>query len=263
METIHGVSSYITRGTATTNSTIVFLPDTFGFNLLNNKLLADQYAYMTGFRVLIPNLLPGGGTPLALMSLSKIMTAVFHWWNLLGHARRAWAALMMAFILVPFNFRVKRLYPTVLGYVRAVKASLPLGAKLGIAGFCIGGYWSSRLCGEATTVGGDTHLIDAHFAAHPSNVKAEEFANYAARFRIPFCLALGERDTMMPVAEAHKFVASLRNIFREEPGKLQVRIYQNCGHGFALRADPDKTDENEGAERALEQAVTWFRRFLT
>lgn len=296
LETIHNVQTYITRGTATSNSTIIFLTDGFGFNLVNNKLLADQYATRTGFRVLMPNLLPNGGIPLMLMQLSEDVTTTTPWWNLISQARRVWAGCRIMGILIPFGFRVRRLYPTVLAYVRAVRASLPLGAKLGIAGFCLGGHWSSRICGEAavheaftsltttttTTTnpppgysgGGpsqrknnnnssnSSHLIDAHFTAHPSSVSPEDAAAFASRFRVPWSMALGEKDMMMSVDQAHKLEATLRELYSDEPAKLQVEMYEHCGHGFALRADPNKPEENEGAERALEQAVVWFRRFL-
>lgn len=260
LETVHDVPTYITRGSATSNSTIIFLTDGFGFRLVNNKLLADQYASKTGLRVLMPNLLPGGGVPLTMMQLSATLTTAVPWWNLLGQVSRAWAAVRLMAMVLPFGFKVRRLYPTVLGYVRAVRASLPLGAKLGIAGFCLGGHWSTRICGEPSVESGDERLIDAHFTAHPSSVKPEEFAAFAARFHVPFSLALGEKDAMMSVEQARKVEASLRKVFQDEPDKLQVTIYNGCGHGFALRADPKQTHENEGAERALDQAVAWFRR---
>lgn len=262
LEIIHDVPVYITRGTASSNSTIIFLTDGFGFNLVNNKLLADQYASRTGLRVLMPKFLPNGGMPLVTMRLSQEMTASMPCWNLRRQARRLWACCKLMAILVPFSFRAKRLYPTVLAYVRAVRASLPLGAKLGIAGFCLGGHWSSRICGEPFHEGGDSHLIDAHFTAHPSGVSPDDMAAFARHFRVPFSLALGDRDVMMSVEQARKVETSLREVYREEPDRLQVETYENCGHGFALRADPSKQEENEGAERALEQAVLWFRRFL-
>lgn len=262
LEIIHDVPTYITRGTAASNSTIIFLTDGFGFNLANNKLLADQYASRTGLRVLMPNLLPNGGVPLIMMRLSEDMTTTTAWWNLLGQARRVWAGCRLLGILVPFGIKVRRLYPAVLAYARAVRASLPLGAKLGIAGFCLGGHWSSRVCGEPSHPGGDSHLIDAHFTAHPSSVGPDDVAAFAGSFRVPFSLALGDSDAMLSVEQAHKIEAALREVYHGEADKLQVVVYENCGHGFALRADPNKLDENEGAERALEQAVVWFRRFL-
>lgn len=262
VETIHGLPSYITRGTARSNSTIIFLTDGFGFNLVNNKLLADQYATRTGLRVLMPNVLPGGGVPLIMLDLTRTSRTGVSWWKAQRRAKRTWAGLRLMAILIPFTLRVRRLYPTVLRYIRAVKAALPLGSRLGLAGFCLGGHWSSRVCGEAAAEGGDSHLIDAHFTAHPSSVKAEELVAFASRFRVPFSLALGDQDRMIPLGEAHRMERGLREVFRNEPERVQVEIYERCGHGFALRADPQETDENEGAERALEQAVAWFRRYL-
>lgn len=301
LETIHDVPTYITRGTATSNSTIIFLTDLFGLNLVNNKLLADQYAARTGLRVLVPDVLPHGGAPLVLMRWSEDVALDAPWWNLVGHARRFWAGCRLMSILIPFSFKVRRLYPVVLAYVRAVRASLPLGAKLGIAGFCVGGYWSSRICAEPArehhhphppsittistfsqrqqqqrqrqqqprspsrnhrTQSSSSHLVDAHFTAHPSSVGPEELAALAAHFRVPWSMALAGKDMMMSADQAHKVHASLREVYRDQPDKLQVEVYENCEHGFAVRVNPDKAYENEAAERALEQAVGWFRRYL-
>lgn len=67
---------------------------------------------------------------------------------------------------------------------------------------------------------------------------------------------------MLTAEQTHKVHASLREVYRDQPDKLQVEVYENCAHGFAVRVDPNKQDENEAAERALEQAVGWFRRYL-
>lgn len=262
LETIHDVPTYISRGAAPSNSTIVFLTDGFGLNLVNSKLLADHYASRSGLRVLVPNLLPGGGLPLRIMRLSDILRAHVPWYHLVGHARRARAGAQLLAILLPFGLGMRRSYPALLGYVRAVRASLPLGAKLGLAGFCLGGHWSSRICAEPTAAERDDRLVDAHFAAQPSSIGAEELAALAGRFRVPFSLALGDRDLIMSVDQARRTEAALRDVFRDEPHKLQVVLYENCGHGFAQRADPKQASENEAAERAADQAIAWFRRFL-
>ncbi|KAL1861407.1 hypothetical protein Daus18300_008938 [Diaporthe australafricana] len=262
LETLFDVQTYVTRGTATSNSTIVFLTDDFGLNLVNNKLLADQYASKTGLRVLVPNLLPNGGVPLSTIGLSKKLAASVQWYNVVGHAKRAWAALKITVILTAFSFKARRTFPTVLGYVRAVRASLPLGSKLGIAGFCLGGQWSSQLCAEHAVEGGDSHLVGAHFTAHPSNVDPLELARSAQRFKVPQSLALGDRDVALPIDQARELETNLRDVYKDNLDRLEVRIYERCGHGFALREDPRQIDENEGAERALEQAVAWFRRWL-
>lgn len=261
LEILFDVQTYVTRGTATSNSTIIFLTDDFGLNLVNNKLLADQYASKTGLRVLVPNLLPNGGLSLSTIGLSEKLAASVQWYNVFGHARRAWTTLRITVILTAFSFKVRRTFPSVLNYVRAVRASLPLGSKLGIAGFCLGGHWSSRLCAEHATEGGGSHLVGAHFAAHPSNVDTNELARIAQRFRVPQSLALGDRDDGLPIDQAHELETNLRAVYRDNPDRLEVRIYAGCGRGFALRADTHAT-ENEGADMALEQAVAWFRRWL-
>jgi dienelactone hydrolase len=260
-ETLFDVETYVTRGTATSNSTIVFLTDDFGLNLINNKLLADQYASRTGLRVLVPNLLPNGGLPLSTIRLSENLVASVQWYNLRGHARRAWSGLKITIILTAFSFKVRRTFPSVLSYVRAVRASLPLGSKLGIAGFCLGGYWSSRLCAEHATDGGGSHLIGAHFTAHPSNADPGEFAMLADRFKVPQSLALGDRDTGLPIDQAHELETKLRNVYRDNLERLEIRIYEGCARGFALRTD-NQAGENEMTDMALEQAVAWFRRWL-
>lgn len=261
LETLFDVETYVTRGTATSNSTIVFLTDDFGLNLVNNKLLADQYASKTGLRVLVPNILPNGGLSLSTIGLSEKLAASVQWYDLVGHARRAWAALKITLILTTFSLKVRRTFPSVLGYVRAVRASLPLGSKLGIAGFCLGGHWSSRLCAEHATEGGGPHLVGAHFTAHPSNIDPGEFAKLAGRFRVPQSLALGDRDAGLPIEQAHELETNLRGVYRDSLDRLEVRIYDGCGRGFALRADT-QAEGNEAADMALDQAVAWFRRWL-
>lgn len=261
-ETLFDVETYVTRGTATSNSTIVFLTDDFGLNLVNNKLLADQYAAKTGLRVLVPNLLPNGGLPLSTIRLAEKLAASVRWYNLFGHARRAWSGLKVTIILASFSFKVRRAFPSVLNYVRAVRASLPLGSKLGIAGFCLGGNWSSRLCAEHATEGGGSHLVGAHFTAHPSNVDPGELVRLANRFRVPQSLALGDRDADLPIEQVHDLETNLGRVYRDNLDRLEFRIYEGCGRGFALRADSQQADENEVADIALEQAVAWFRRWL-
>lgn len=261
LEILFDVETYVTRGTATSNSTIVFLTDDFGLNLVNNKLLADQYASRTGLRVLVPNLLPSGGLPLSTIGLSEKLAASVQWYNLLGHAMRAWAALKITVILTSFSFKVRRTFPSVLNYVRAVRASLPLGSKLGVAGFCLGGHWSSRLCAEHATEGGGSHLVGAHFTAHPSKIDPGEFARLVDRFKVPQSLALGDRDVGLPIDQAHELETKLRSVYRDNLDRLEFRIYDGYGRGFALRADP-QAERDQGPDIALEQAVAWFRRWL-
>jgi hypothetical protein len=57
METIHGMRTYVAGGSdpARSKSAIIYLPDAFSLKLVNNKLLADEYAAGTGCKVYIPD----------------------------------------------------------------------------------------------------------------------------------------------------------------------------------------------------------------
>ncbi len=57
IETIHGIRTYVAGGSdpARSKSAIIYLPDGFSLKLVNNKLLADEYAAGTGCKVYIPD----------------------------------------------------------------------------------------------------------------------------------------------------------------------------------------------------------------
>ena len=43
---------------------------------------------------------------------------------------------------------------------------------------------------------------------------------------------------------------------------FEVRVYEGCAHGFAVRANPAKEQEREAAGEALEQVAQWFGKWL-
>ena len=266
-ETIHGVNTYVAGSPSTqstSKSTIIFITDAFGFNLVNSKLLADYYATKTDFRVLVPDIIPGGGVPLDSLALMESVTLPATWWDILGQFWRVVSIVRMMTIFIPFTRRTQGVTPAVLAYARGIKAELPAGGKLGVAGFCWGGLHTTKLSQEPAVEGGKDALVDAHFTAHPSGLTApDDFIDGVRKFKVPFSMAIGDRDIILK----KDAVASLEAALRQELGENQhyyyeVKIYQSCGHGFAVRADPKRTIENEAAGKASEQAVDWFKKFL-
>ena len=78
-------------------------------------------------------------------------------------------------------------------------------------------------------------------------------------------MAVGDRDFVMKNSDVENVEAGLRREFGHgDHGerKWEVKIYEGCGHGFAVRADPKKVVENEAAGKVADQAVEWFRMFL-
>lgn len=182
IETLHGVKTYIT-GDATAKSAILYLPDAFGLKLVNNKLLADRYAAGTGCKVLIPDLLwRGGADPSSLDAMEKLLLPGT------GFFTKLWAFFQVAPVIIPFIIfgGGPKAFPEVLKYARAMRADLAPGGKLGVAGFCWGGYGSTNLCTEMAVEGGSEPLIDAQFNGHPGQLKAPDMVLDAIAAKVPY-----------------------------------------------------------------------------
>ncbi|KAH7129251.1 dienelactone hydrolase [Dactylonectria macrodidyma] len=265
-ETIGGIVTYVanpTSGATACLSTIIFITDAFGFNLANSKLLADEYASRTGCRVLVPDIIPGGGVSVDSLELMERAAAPVGILDIAGQVTRVYNVVRMMSRFVPFAMRTRNVFPSVLAYARTVKAEMPAGGKLGAAGFCWGGLQTTKLSAEAAIEGGDEPLLDAHFTAHPAGLKTpDDFVHSAKKFHVPVSVAVGDNDMILSIEAVQDLDKSLKAEFDGDPSHFQVTLYPECGHGFAVRADPKKTVENMAAEQAATQAVDWFKRFL-
>ncbi|PTB64808.1 hypothetical protein BBK36DRAFT_6230 [Trichoderma citrinoviride] len=264
-EMLHSILTYIASPETgpTSTSQIIFITDVFGFNLVNNKLLADKYATETGCLVLMPSVIPGGGAPLSAIELFDSLSTPVGLFNLTGQAKRAGAAMRAATIFAPFAVRTRNAYPKLLKFSRDVKASLPTGAKLGVAGFCWGGMHSTKLTGEPAEEGGNQSLFDAHFVAHPAGLKVpDDFSAAASRFKVPISLAVGDLDMVLSKDNIDSIERGLKEVFGGTSDGYEVKTYGGCKHGFAVRADPKRTMEDEAAMAAAKQAVDWFKKYL-
>lgn len=60
-ETLHGLRTYITRPPASVEpkGVIVIIPDAFGWELVNSRILADNYAQKGQFIVYLPDFMDG------------------------------------------------------------------------------------------------------------------------------------------------------------------------------------------------------------
>ncbi|KAF1978117.1 alpha/beta-hydrolase [Bimuria novae-zelandiae CBS 107.79] len=216
MENLHGLPTYVAtpQGGSASTSTILYLTDAMGLDLVNNKVLADAYASATGLRVLVPDIIPGGPMPASVLdTMDTIMKPV---------------ALFDIY-----------------------------DQKLGLAGFCWGGYFSVNLCAHAVVEGGDERLIDAAFAAHPSLLNAPaDVVNAVVSWKTSLSLAHAGEDFMLTMAKVEAAEAELREKVGRGEGEngcwYEVKTFKGWRHGFAARA----------ADEAKAQAVEWFKRWL-
>ncbi|KAF2190772.1 alpha/beta-hydrolase [Zopfia rhizophila CBS 207.26] len=269
--TIHGVRTYIAGppSMSASISTIIFYTDAFGLSLANNKLVADAYASATGFRVLVPDIIPGGPMSPNAMPIMDIVLGPVLWWNIWGHLVRAWSFVKALSYVVPFFIRAfpSKCLGVCLDYARKVKADLPAGAKLGVAGFCWGGYQSINLSAQSAIEGGSERLVDAQFCAHPSALNVpSDILDAVTKFKTPVAIAHAENDYVLSTRKVEEAEAILRQTAGGGEGQggfnYHIKIYKDVGHGFAVRAKPGSEAEARGADEAKEQAVEWFKKWL-
>ena len=255
---LHGFSTYIASPptqsgppTAAKNApTIIVFTDAFGYLLPNNFLLADALAAKTGFTVLVPDIIPGGGMSPTVIPLMDNFASPDA-----GVLSKAWAFVRAMVHVIPFFMRAspqseKSTIPCV-KYARAVKKDLPAGAKLGIAGYCWGGYQALNIARQATE-----SLPDAIFIAHPAKYEAAH-AEEAVGKGVKLSFAHAGEDMSLPMKKIEETKKAL-----DGSEAFDLRIYEGCAHGFAVRANPAKEREGEAAGEALEQVAKWFGRWL-
>lgn len=272
MEDLHGYKTYVSNpsNNPSPKSTIIFFCDAFGLHLPNNKILADYYADQTGCRVLTPDIIPGGGVPESTMhAMNDVFRPISSGWSYLNplmYLGKAWAFLKFAPVFVPFILRAAapKAYTQCLKYTRDVRASMPSGGKLGVAGFCWGGYPSTKLLGEADVVGGVKPLLDASFTAHPSSLNApDDVVQALTKFDTPYFCAVAENDFLFDKKVAEQCEAALRQNLGSKTGNYEFFIHKGAHHGFSVRASPDEGSVGkESYELAARQAVAWFNKYL-
>jgi dienelactone hydrolase len=230
-ETLYGKNCYIASppASSTSKSAILFLTDAFGLDLINNKLLADKYAAQTGFKVVVPDIIPGGPAPISLMNTMHEVTAPVAWLDIWGQLSRISAVFTAIVTVVPFIYRAAPAgaYPHILTFARAMRADLPAGAKMGVAGFCWGGFGSTKLCTETTVEGGSERLIDAQYCGHPSGLKVPDMILEAvSKLKVPYSMAIGDKDFALGKAQVLQTEAALKQKVGEpEANNYEIRIY--------------------------------------
>ncbi len=268
IQTLYSYRCYVASppGPPASQSTIIYFCDGFGLNLLNNKLLCDHYAAGTGLRVIAPDIIPRP-LPVSLMAdMDALLDPTVRWWDVGAQLRRLVTGLRVLRTFVPFllwSGPAAGLAPC-RRFARAVRADLPPGAKLGVAGFCWGGYSSTGLCAEAAVEGGRERLVDAQFCGHPSGLKTPGMVVDAVRaFGTAYSMAVGDGDFVYSETKVRETEAALRReVGRPEERDYEIRVYKGCGHGFAVRASPHNKVEMSALEEAREQAVSWFKKYL-
>lgn len=170
---------------------IFYLPDVFGSQFINSRLLADVYA-KGGYHVYIVDLFAGSPLPPSTLDFMDAEP------TFLGSCFLPFKFMYMAPSLVTFLSSNKEavVLPRVMDALKGVKekAAALGGVKIAAMGICFGGYYAATLgkLGEVSAVG----------MAHPSFLTDP----LAAGIKVPTFFALPPTDRFMP-KDAEKALA--------------------------------------------------------
>jgi len=164
--------------------------------------------------------------------------------------------------------------PKVYAFLQAVKQHEAVDLPLGVAGFCWGGYFVTKVCSGALQPvdSASPPIVACGFTAHPSFLK---YPNDIEGVKLPYAVAAAENDIQMskPNAKVTREILERKN--RENlsasngsdegkavPVQHEFVLYEGVHHGFAVRADEDAKLEAEAGKKAEAQAVAWFTKWF-
>ncbi|PWY93487.1 dienelactone hydrolase family protein [Aspergillus sclerotioniger CBS 115572] len=251
--TLHGLDVYVTEpsgGAEAVKGIVIIIPDAFGWEFVNNRILADHYAEKGKYRVYLPDFMKGHAAPVwALYTLASVMKTG----SLVDWVTKPYHVFWTAYAIVPFLYHNNfgRSWPVVKSFFTAVRQNE--GAKLPIAaaGFCWGGLHTVYLA-HGEEVDGKP-LINAGFTGHPSNLA---IPGDIEKIKIPVSFAMAELDNMVPLPQ----IKQIEGVLDKNGGVGEVKIYYGAGHGFCVRADVMVKNVGAQAGDAEDQAIEWFNR---
>ncbi|KAF4978010.1 hypothetical protein FZEAL_5555 [Fusarium zealandicum] len=246
---LHGLDAYVVEPPQgkPVKGIIVVIPDAFGWDFVNCRLLADHYADKSDYKVYLPDFMLGNAAPVSMLDRMQVAMSPG---NILS---RAYNMIVAICCFIPFILRnrVGKSYPIVKGFFEQLRkeegATLPIGA----AGFCWGGKHAILLAHGAQI--DDRPLIDAAFTGHPSFLSVPgDFENII----LPVSVAVGDKDNQLSLKQAESMKALIEA--KPESARGEIRIYRGFSHGFCVRASMDAEGVAEKAEEAEDQCISWF-----
>jgi dienelactone hydrolase len=225
-EEINGVRSYISTPTQDypKDKVLLFLTDIFGPELINNRLLADDFAN-NGFKTVIPDIFNGDAAPADAMNPGST-------WNLME-----WFGKHGADATRPPLDKV----------IEGLKKEGI--TTFGVLGYCFGGRYSFDLAFDG--------IPKAVAVAHPSLLKIpEDLEAYVAKATAPILINSCTVDSQFPL-EAQAKADEIFGNGKFAPG-YKREYFEGCTHGFAVRGDMSDPKVKAGKEGAFKATVDFM-----
>ncbi|KAI4260487.1 MAG: hypothetical protein L6R42_004033 [Xanthoria sp. 1 TBL-2021] len=266
VETLHGLPTYVTEppSDAPPKGLVVMIPDAFGWETPNSRLLCDTYAERAGVLVYLPEFQDGHHLPLSLMTDMGTMTSGEN-----SMLKKIPSALRVAYNMAPFLYltRPSVTTPRVQSFFASLRSSSSSVSSFPVfaAGFCWGGLYAITLTHSTSITTEGKPLVDAAFTAHPSNLSLPGDIEKVER---PLSVCQGTQDFVLDM----KGVKQIEQVLEKKNqvgagdgtanGRHEIQIVEGAKHGFAVRGNPDDELEMGQAQRAEDQAVAWFKRWI-
>jgi dienelactone hydrolase len=105
--------------------------------------------------------------------------------------------------------------------------------------------------------------VNSQFCAHPSGISQKMVLDALTTFNVPYSMAVGDKDFVFKPDQVSATKAEAKEkVGAAEEHDYEIKTYEGCVHGFAVRALPGNEVETVAAEDAAKQAAAWFNKYL-
>lgn len=217
------------------------MTDVFGHKFLNSQLLADQFAELGDYYVVVPDLF--NGDPVDEAALFKVPEKERYL------AYQDWKC----------NHTTEHVEKILEPLITAFQKKYGKPQFTATVGYCFGAKYSVRLQGISKFLEPNNIQIDSAAIFHPSFVDNAEFKGIKPKSTL--LLAASDDDDVYTYDFKIKTEQALRELAADKTVQLKYKTItvQGVGHGYAVRGDITKSWVKHAKENAFRDALDWFK----
>ncbi|ODN76293.1 hypothetical protein L202_06221 [Cryptococcus amylolentus CBS 6039] len=228
--------------------TVIFISDIFGIDLVNTKLLADEWAGK-GWKVLLPDFFEGDAVPDSLLqAIAPNVRYQAESTTTSKTADGAKAGATMGPWLAKHREAVSK--PLIEKYVQAVRSD-PSTGKIALVGFCWGARYAFLLSQSTSPARPDVIV-----ANHPSFLTVDDVKPVKG---VPVQVTKGDEDDIMSEEELDE----VEKVLKENLGQnVLVKRFPGAVHGFTVRGDMEDGQEKGQKEDAFKTNTEFVQKYF-
>ncbi|CUS14136.1 unnamed protein product [Tuber aestivum] len=265
---VHGLNTYVFNSSPI--YTIVIIPDVFGWQFINTRLIADEIGDKTGATVYVPDFMNGDSFPLKYNNFVPSQGST-------QQPLRLRLRTAVALKLWLYRHRDSECGATINEFFKNLCLENP-NRRVFAAGYSWGARQAILLAGRSRSIlNSGFRYVDAVYAASPLKLTFPEELHPVGK---PICLALGSDDKFLSKNSIEEF----KNwIGQKAPPGSEIHVYPGAPHGklapipkqgdyweanhrpgdnvtdFAVQERPG---QNHNKRAAMDQAERFFNKIL-